>query len=194
MARVESMVKGKITINDLIVMARGIETLGRQLITDVDKDLKLKKIEGLNEGATFLGKVTSANILLPFASELGLTALYVLDYPKKMKIPQTRNHSLLFWWNKVKEETQNKISKRFEEIENKGKKTTKDIEALLKKSDKSHTKWRYWWKKGYAKGGFIPNLATAIVDIGWSYPLDQKNRELQKGINGHKNFDEARKG
>ena len=191
---VESIIKGKITINDLLAIARGITTVGRQLINDLDKHLEQKKVEGLNETSIVLGKVTSKNILLSFASELGLTALYFLDHSEKTEIPKSRNgHSLWFWWGKVKQETQNKICKRFEEIENKGEKTIKDVEALLKKSDQSHTKWRYWWEKGYATGGVNLNLTIAIIDIGWSYPSDQKNRERKKGIDGHKNFAKARK-
>lgn len=191
MVMITSMVKGKITINDLLAMARGMATVGRQLITDLDKDLEQKKIGGLNETSIILGKVTSVNILLSFASELGLTALSILDHPEKTKIP--REHSLLFWWKKIKEETRNKICKRFEEIENKGKRTIKDVEALLNKNDQSHTNWRYWWRNGYVTRGTTPGLSMAIIDIGWSYSSDQKNRELQKGLDGHKKFSEARK-
>ncbi len=52
------------------------------------------------------------SILLPFICELGLTSLYLLDNQGTQMIP--KKHSLLYWWNRLKKDTKDKITQQFE--------------------------------------------------------------------------------
>ena len=108
-----------------------------------------------------------------------------------------KEHSLLYWWNRLKKDTKDKITQQFEEVKNKESEIKEDLEEILKWNDKSHTEWRYWWRKGFAVGSpssiAMEHLTKIIIDLAWSYPKDQRNRILQNKVDGFKNYHRAKK-
>ena len=189
---IESVVLGKPTIGILYIMSQGLMDSFNLLLKEYEC---LPQREGYYKvdrvSIKMQGIMMSNSILLPFICELGLTALYLLDYPEEKNIP--RSHSLLSWWNKLKEDTRKKVIQKFEEV--KGKKETP--EKILKFNDKSHTEWRYWWRKGFATGGpssiSMQHLTNIIINLIEVYLRERGDRELQPETDGHKAFDKARK-
>ena len=203
---IKSIVLGKPTIESILMTASGLEQSFQILLKEWEY-LKLQKVPRANLseesqkstndnlGETFyiqnkyMGLIMGMNILLPFVCELGLTALYLLDSPTKKDIP--KEHSLLYWWNHLKQDTQNLIIKQFEV-----KSQEEEIKEILKWNDKSHTEWRYWWRKGCATGGpasiGMQHLTKIIINTGQSYPPSDRNRVLNEHIDGHKEYDKIR--
>ena len=111
--RVKSVVMGTPTIRALLIMASSLqevfdlllrtsETFDSQTWSNLTADSQLKS----------MGIMWGTSILLPFICELGLTSLYLLDNQRIKIIP--KEHSLLYWWNRLKKDTKDKITQQFE--------------------------------------------------------------------------------
>ncbi len=145
-----------------------------------------------------MGVIMNKNMILPFVCELSLTALYLLDHPTANSVP--KKHSLLYWWQKLKTDTKEKITKQFKEARREKQEIEKKSpEKILKQNDKSHTEWRYWWRRGFATGApsstAMPHLTKILINLVESYLKERGDRELPlpEGIEGIKAYYKARK-
>lgn len=189
--RIQSIIQINPTIETLLSMASSLQECFGLFVVAYEN---LKKPEEDNSLSTKEhGVIVGMSILLPFVCELALTALYMLEHPERKDIP--KEHSLLYWWENIKENTQKKIRRKFEELK-KEEEIEGNLEEILKWNDKSHTEWRYWWRKGFATGSpssiNMQLLTKVIIEVGWSYPQDEISRKLKEGVEGDKEFDKAR--
>ena len=193
---VTSIIMGKPTIGMLLMMAKGLI---------YSFDLLLREYECLpnmrgslpvdHNTIKMMGLAITKNMILPFICELSLTALYLLDNPKVINVP--KKHSLLYWWQHLKIDTKKNITEKFKEtMKEKWETKEKKPEEILKQNDKSHTEWRYWWRKGFATGGpssiAMQYLTEIIINLAEIYLKQKGNRNLPGAVDGFKAFEQER--
>ena len=197
--RAESIIMGKPNIRKLFEIAKSLAVTIEYLLETTGVKFQNNRFSpdvDINSQHKYIGAVMGASVLFPYVCELALTGLYLLDNPKVTNIPKT--HSLLYYWENLNKDTKNRIEKRLKASKNKDEKIEDNPEKILKKNDKSHTEWRYWWRKGFATGGSssisMQYLIKAMIEeAGYSYSQKQIDRVLNEKLDGFKNFDEYRK-